>query len=91
LPVFKPPQAQRPPPPPMPGSYPLNSTSGPNSRSMPVPIVGAPPPGSTVVMPGDPRIGGRLCWRCGGRGTTPFLIFDEMTCETCGGIGRLVN
>ena len=35
------------------------------------------PIGATVVMPGDPRIGGRLCWQCGGRGVTPFLIFDE--------------
>ncbi|KAF8489973.1 hypothetical protein F5888DRAFT_1743414 [Russula emetica] len=96
LPAFKPPQAQAqaPPPPPMPGNYPPPSPSGMqsrNSRPMPMPFGGVPPPGSTVVMPGDARIGGRLCWRCGGRGTTPFLIFDEMTCETCGGIGRLVN
>lgn len=98
LPAYKPPQAQAqpPPPPPMPGNFPPSSPSrmqSPNSRpmSMPVPFQGVPPPGSAVVMPGDPRIGGRLCWRCGGRGTTPFLIFDEMTCETCGGIGRLVN
>ncbi|KAI0053225.1 hypothetical protein FA95DRAFT_944154 [Auriscalpium vulgare] len=48
-----------------------------------------PPPGATVVMPGDPRIGGQLCWRCGGRGMTPFLIFDELPCETCGGVGRV--
>jgi hypothetical protein len=95
LPAYKPPQARaQPPQPPMPGSYPPHSPSGmqsPISRPMPTPFAGVPPPGSTVVMPGDPRIGGRLCWRCGGRGTTPFLIFDEMTCETCGGIGRLVN
>ena len=93
LPTFKPPQAQLQPPTPqpMPGSYPLNRVSSTSSRPMPMPIIGGPPPGSTVVMPGDPRIGGRLCWRCGGRGTTPFLIFDETTCDTCGGIGRLVN
>lgn len=94
LPAFKAPQAQAqpPPPPPMPGSYPSSSgMQSPNSLPMPTPFRGVPPPGSTVVMPGDARIGGRLCWRCGGRGTTPFLIFDEMTCETCGGIGRLVN
>ncbi|OCB87715.1 hypothetical protein A7U60_g5242 [Sanghuangporus baumii] len=29
---------------------------------------GMPPPGSVVVRPGDPRIGGRLCWRCDGSG-----------------------
>jgi hypothetical protein len=99
LPAYKPPQAQaRAPPPPampaMPGTYTPDSPSGmqcPNSRPMPTPFRGVPPPGSTVVMPGDPRIGGRVCWQCGGRGTTPFLIFDEITCETCGGIGRLVN
>ena len=94
LPAFKPPQAQAPRPPSltMPGSYP-NPVPSPTSRPMPVPMPygGVPPPGAAVVMPGDPRIGGRLCWRCGGRGTTPFLIFDEMTCDTCGGIGRLVN
>ncbi|KAI0718050.1 hypothetical protein C8T65DRAFT_571126 [Cerioporus squamosus] len=46
-------------------------------------------PGNAVVYPpGDPRIGGRLCWRCGGRGTTSFLIFDEETCSICGGVGR---
>jgi len=90
LPAFKPPQAQAQ----MPGHYPPRSPTGvqsPNSRPIATPYGGVPPPGSTVVLPGDPRIGGRLCWRCGGRGTTPFLIFDEMTCETCGGIGRLVN
>jgi hypothetical protein len=27
-----------------------------------------PPPGSVVVQPGDPRIGGRLCWKCDGAG-----------------------
>ena len=98
LPAFKPPQAQAyappPPPPPMPGPYPSQPPSGmqsPNSLPMPTPFQGVPPPGSTVVMPGDPRIGGRVCWQCGGRGTTPFLIFDEITCETCGGIGRLMN
>ncbi|KAH9940795.1 uncharacterized protein BXZ73DRAFT_88515 [Epithele typhae] len=45
--------------------------------------------GSVAVMsPGDPRMGGRLCWRCGGRGTTSFLIFDEQTCGICSGVGR---
>ncbi|KAK0535654.1 hypothetical protein OC842_002238 [Tilletia horrida] len=27
-----------------------------------------PPPGAIVVRPGDPRIGGRLCYNCGGDG-----------------------
>ena len=65
----------------------------PPPRTGPVilPYGAVPPPGAAVVMPGDSRIGGTLCLRCGGRGTTPFLIFDEMPCETCGGIGRLFN
>jgi hypothetical protein len=48
-----------------------------------------PPPGSTVVRPGDPRIGGRLCHKCLGRGTVPFLIFEEVSCPVCGGVGRV--
>ncbi|OSX64029.1 hypothetical protein POSPLADRAFT_1054652 [Postia placenta MAD-698-R-SB12] len=47
------------------------------------------PPGATILRPGDPRIGGRLCWRCGGDGvTSTFLFLDEETCSLCGGIGR---
>lgn len=95
LPAFNPPPQVRPPPPqPMPGMYPPSSPTGatnPNLRVVPMPDGNMPPVGATVVMPGDPRIGGRLCWRCGGRGVTPFLIFDEETCDTCGGIGRLIN
>ena len=41
-----------------------------------------------MLAPGDARLGGRLCWRCGGRGTTSFLIFDEQTCGVCNGVGR---
>lgn len=29
---------------------------------------GRPPAGALIVRPGDPRIGGRLCWKCDGRG-----------------------
>ncbi|KLO06526.1 hypothetical protein SCHPADRAFT_687519 [Schizopora paradoxa] len=50
---------------------------------------GTPPPGATVVRPGDPRIGGRLCWRCGGDGMVSFLIFDLETCPICRGVGRV--
>ncbi|KAI0262371.1 hypothetical protein BC834DRAFT_396225 [Gloeopeniophorella convolvens] len=93
LPAFKPPQAQpqRPPPGPYvspPASPGLQRS---NTRALAIPFGATAPAGATVVMPGDPRIGGRLCWRCGGRGMTPFLIFDEMPCETCGGIGRLLS
>ncbi|PCH44579.1 hypothetical protein WOLCODRAFT_165249 [Wolfiporia cocos MD-104 SS10] len=51
-------------------------------------VIGTAPPGATVVRPGDPRIGGRLCWRCGGSGVTTFLVFDEMPCSVCNGVGR---
>ena len=47
----------------------------------------SPPAGATIVRPGDPRIGGQLCWRCGGRGSTAFFIFDD-TCNVCNGVGR---
>lgn len=50
---------------------------------------GLPPPGSMVVKPGDPRIGGRLCWRCDGSGQVSFLIFDVEPCPVCRGIGRI--
>ncbi|EIN06356.1 hypothetical protein PUNSTDRAFT_145608 [Punctularia strigosozonata HHB-11173 SS5] len=52
-------------------------------------VPGNAAPGSLVVSPGDPRIGGQLCWRCHGSGTTSFLIFDQQTCFECGGIGRV--
>ena len=49
----------------------------------------SPSSGNVVVYaPGDSRIGGRLCWRCGGSGKTSFLIFDESTCTICNGVGR---
>ncbi|KAI0642080.1 hypothetical protein C8Q79DRAFT_1121998 [Trametes meyenii] len=53
-------------------------------------VNGAPSSSGNVAVypPGDPRIGGRLCWRCGGSGKTSFLIFDEETCRVCNGIGR---
>jgi hypothetical protein len=49
---------------------------------------GLPPSGATVVLPGDPRIGGMTCWRCQGRGVTSMLFLDRETCSVCGGVGR---
>ncbi|KIY72911.1 hypothetical protein CYLTODRAFT_417426 [Cylindrobasidium torrendii FP15055 ss-10] len=46
-------------------------------------------PAHRVVRPGDPSIGGRLCYRCGGSGTV-FLLFLTDTCDACGGIGRIL-
>ncbi|KAJ3775456.1 hypothetical protein FB446DRAFT_637853 [Lentinula raphanica] len=49
-----------------------------------------PPPGSIVYTPGDPRLGGRLCWRCDGDGLIGGFLFQEQ-CPACGGIGRTYN
>lgn len=43
---------------------------------------------SLILRAGDPRIGGRACWECGGSGRISLLIFDAGTCPTCGGVGR---
>ncbi|GAA5857434.1 hypothetical protein JCM8547_009271 [Rhodosporidiobolus lusitaniae] len=49
-------------------------------------------PGAIVVRPGDPRMGGVLCRRCGGDGLVMgFLLFDEVTCDVCGGAGRVFH
>ncbi|KAK7038889.1 hypothetical protein VNI00_010523 [Paramarasmius palmivorus] len=48
----------------------------------------APPGAATLVRPGDPRIGGRLCWRCGGDGLVNVFLWEEQ-CPACGGTGRV--
>ncbi|KAK0232904.1 hypothetical protein IW262DRAFT_1327509 [Armillaria fumosa] len=48
------------------------------------------PRGSVVYPTGDPRIGGRLCWRCEGSGLISFLFLED-NCPVCGGIGRTFN
>jgi len=48
-------------------------------------------PGPTVVRPGDPRIGGRLCYRCHGEGMISLFIFDSTQCPACNGMGRILN
>ncbi|ESK83334.1 serine proline rich protein [Moniliophthora roreri MCA 2997] len=52
------------------------------------PSYGPPPPGATIMRPGDPRIGGRLCWRCDGDGLVNVFLWEEQ-CPVCGGTGRL--
>ncbi|KAF8448730.1 hypothetical protein L210DRAFT_943394 [Boletus edulis BED1] len=48
----------------------------------------APPvPHAVPVDPGDPRLGGRLCMRCDGAGIR--TVHDVMTCDNCGGTGRI--
>ena len=46
--------------------------------------------GGTVVRPGDPRIGGRMCWNCNGNGQVTVLIFNQERCRVCGGLGRVM-
>ena len=61
-------------------------------RTMPfsAPVCPPPPVGGTVTyVAGDPRIGGTLCWKCGGRGSFELFIFRE-TCPLCSGIGRIL-
>ncbi|QRW02640.1 hypothetical protein RhiLY_01639 [Ceratobasidium sp. AG-Ba] len=49
-----------------------------------------PPPGSLVVRPGDPRIGGRVCWKCSGDGWQyKTMGLETKTCSACNGLGRL--
>lgn len=55
----------------------------------PKPVVTThPPPGAQVYPAGDPRLGGRLCWNCSGRGRMSFFGIDLDDCPTCNGIGR---
>ncbi|KAG1747814.1 uncharacterized protein EDB91DRAFT_1048199 [Suillus paluster] len=59
------------------------------------PIIGLgdypPVPHAVPVRPGDPRLGGQFCWKCGGTGTLPLLIIDVRPCSVCGGIGRILR
>ncbi|KAG1786566.1 uncharacterized protein HD556DRAFT_1507004 [Suillus plorans] len=56
------------------------------------PIIGMgqtpPVPHAVPVRPGDARLGGQICRKCGGTGTLPLLIIDVRPCSVCGGIGR---
>ncbi|KAJ7729975.1 hypothetical protein B0H16DRAFT_1665402 [Mycena metata] len=47
------------------------------------------PPAAAVYAPGDARMGGTPCWRCGGRGTLSFLVFETVPCGVCRGVGRV--
>ncbi|SCV73289.1 BQ2448_7215 [Microbotryum intermedium] len=45
--------------------------------------------GAIVLRPGDPRLGGMRCYRCGGDGTTWGILFQDETCDLCKGVGRV--
>ena len=55
------------------------------------------PANATVLPPGDPRLGGRQCPGCGGRGREAprglleLMFDDDTTCRMCRGIGRVFN
>lgn len=63
-------------------SYFVLSPLGPYDATPPVPH-------AIPVSPGDPRLGGRLCIRCGGEGIRTVMLIDVMTCDACGGTGRI--
>ncbi|KXN90351.1 Proline-rich protein HUA1, partial [Leucoagaricus sp. SymC.cos] len=65
-----------------PGGY---YNQGPVINSLP--RSGAPPQGAIIYQPGDPRLGGDLCWSCNGKGRMSILI-DVIRCPICGGCGR---
>ncbi|GAA5845978.1 hypothetical protein JCM9279_004744 [Rhodotorula babjevae] len=83
---------------PVPAHYqrPLRLLQTPQTRPMPPQVVASSgrfmpmQPGALVVGPGDPRMGGILCRRCGGDGLVAgFLLIDEVTCDACNGVGRV--
>lgn len=66
----------------------MQRPQGPSPSSATTITNASPSPGLIKLRPGDRRLGGHLCWRCGGSGTTSFLIFEESMCAVCKGIGR---
>lgn len=54
-------------------------------------IVAPPPVPSNRpirVLPGDPRLGGQLCYNCHGSGLVMVGFFSEAYCHICSGSGR---
>ncbi|KAJ7687707.1 hypothetical protein B0H17DRAFT_679972 [Mycena rosella] len=73
-----------------------NTRAPPGCRYAPPPPVNgstypgsAYPPPHAIYPPGDARLGGAPCWRCGGRGTVSFLVFETLPCGVCRGVGRV--
>ncbi|KAJ7881764.1 hypothetical protein B0H14DRAFT_3082538 [Mycena olivaceomarginata] len=77
-------------PPHPPGRAFLSPAPGlPACAAAPVSASYPPPAPVSVYAPGDVRMGGAPCWRCGGRGTLSFLVFDSVPCVVCRGVGRV--
>ncbi|KAG6872036.1 hypothetical protein C0995_013728 [Termitomyces sp. Mi166 len=86
-----PPPPPPPPPQPQPQWYPRPPTSHPlqphpHLRTL---SPSGPPPGALVYVAGDPRLGGRACWNCGGKGSESFFLLGSGPCLVCKGVGRV--
>ncbi|KAJ7626177.1 hypothetical protein FB45DRAFT_750453 [Roridomyces roridus] len=77
------------PPPPPPAIPPQLPARPPPQGAAPPPRHPHLPPQGLVLPPGDPRLGGMLCYRCGGRGAINFLMFEGVPCGSCRGVGRV--
>ncbi|KAG5637795.1 hypothetical protein H0H81_003187 [Sphagnurus paluster] len=91
LPSFRPPRHYAPPRPPPPPPVPFIPPPPQHPQHPQLRAISpyTPPPPNAIVYPsGDPRIGGRMCWNCEGRGRLNLLIF-ELPCDSCRGIGRV--
>ncbi|KAH3899417.1 uncharacterized protein SCDLUD_004860 [Saccharomycodes ludwigii] len=88
-----------PPPPPQPernyyNTMPVSGPPIPNynvnyNSTYPAPVTQfIPPPQPLTVLPGDPRLGGQLCPKCGGTGRVSHFL-DFKLCKRCKGIGRI--
>lgn len=87
-------------PPPVPPQRPAASSSSPptmrfasggyhNQPSGLIPHIPPPASSSVTYTAGDPRIGGNLCWKCGGQGSVDVMLFIRERCPLCLGVGRL--
>jgi len=79
---------------------PRSSTLYPQPQNLPPPLppriqhissYARPPPNATFLAPGDPRIGGRLCWKCDGTGRKVSWTLDATQCNKCSGSGRVFS
>jgi len=73
-----------------PGAFPPPFPPQPIGFGSPPPIIHGVPPGpsnAVVYNAGDPRLGGVLCWMCGGKGRVNLILLN-IDCQLCNGVGR---
>lgn len=73
-----------------PGAFPPPFPPQPIGFGSPPPIIHvgpSGPPNAVIYNAGDPRIGGVLCWVCGGKGRINLILLN-IDCEMCNGVGR---